>query len=280
MNTVVEMLPVITLNKGVPVVTSMQVAEHFEKKHFHILRDIRRIIDDASDAEWVESNFGLSFKINELASGKQEPYYLITRDGFMILCMGFTGQKAMSMKIAFIKAFTAMEQEIAALRGMPGAEAFAGGMDEGWPELPPELGHIRPRDRREIMSLALQTARLGNVTGIEKIHTIFFNYCRMLGLGEAPASATGGRRAIASVAAFVDACCEKTTRQQCLLLKSLYGTYLVWCELEGHKPVDSGSFGKALPLAVPGLKISRPRINGQRPQAVHGLRINREARAI
>jgi len=38
--------------------------------------------------------------------------YLITRDGFMLLAMGFTGKKAMQFKLAYIEAFNQMEQEL------------------------------------------------------------------------------------------------------------------------------------------------------------------------
>jgi phage regulator Rha-like protein len=39
--------------------------------------------------------------------------YIIYRDGFMLLVMGYTGKKALAIKLAYIEAFNAMEEELA-----------------------------------------------------------------------------------------------------------------------------------------------------------------------
>lgn len=90
-------------------VTSLDVAETFGKEHFHVLRDIEKM---ECSKEFRESNFGLSsYKSSQ---NKSLPMYYITRDGFTILVMGYTGELAMKFKEAYIKQFNAME---AALRG-------------------------------------------------------------------------------------------------------------------------------------------------------------------
>lgn len=87
-----------------PVVTSLDVAETFGKDHRHVLRDIR---DLKCSEEFRMSNFGQSTYEN--TQGKIQPMYLMTRDGFTLLVMGYTGDLAMSFKEAYIKQFNAME---------------------------------------------------------------------------------------------------------------------------------------------------------------------------
>lgn len=89
--------------------TSLDVAETFGKRHDHVLRDIREI---GCSEEFRVSNFGESFYEN--SQGKKQPMVIMTRDGFTILAMGYTGDLAMKFKEAYIKQFNAME---AALRG-------------------------------------------------------------------------------------------------------------------------------------------------------------------
>ena len=45
-------------------------------------------------------------------SGKENPMYVMNRDGFTLLVMGFTGEKALLFKIDYIEAFNKMEQTI------------------------------------------------------------------------------------------------------------------------------------------------------------------------
>lgn len=82
-----------------PVVSSRDIARVFEKKHFHIIRDIENL---ECSKEFNESNFGLVEYRD--AKGEMRPEYLITRDGFTFLAMGFTGEKAMKWKIKYIEA--------------------------------------------------------------------------------------------------------------------------------------------------------------------------------
>lgn len=89
------------------VVSSLDIAETFGKEHFHVLRDIREL--ECSE-EFRKSNFGLSYYVNE--QNKNQPMYYVTRDGFTILAMGYTGEKAMRFKEAYIKQFNAMERAL------------------------------------------------------------------------------------------------------------------------------------------------------------------------
>lgn len=87
------------------ITTSLDVAETFEKEHNKVLRDIREL--ECSD-DFRLSNFGQSFYIN--AQDKKMPMYYMTRDGFTLLAMGYTGEKAMKFKEGYIRQFNAMEK--------------------------------------------------------------------------------------------------------------------------------------------------------------------------
>lgn len=91
----------------VSVVTSLDVAETFEKEHRNVLADIRNLLSGISSAE-----FSALFYEGEYvaANGKKNPMYYMNRDGFTLLVMGYTGEKAMKFKLAYINQFNAMEK--------------------------------------------------------------------------------------------------------------------------------------------------------------------------
>ena len=86
---------------------SLMVAEIFEKRHFHVLRDIKNL--DCSD-QFRKSNFGFSEYVND--QGKRDKSCDMTRDGFMFLVMGYRGKKAAQFKEAYIRRFNEMESFI------------------------------------------------------------------------------------------------------------------------------------------------------------------------
>ena len=92
-------------HSGNATTTSRKIAETFGKQHAHVLRDIQNL---ECSQEFNKSNFGLvDYKDQK---GELRPEYLITRDGFSFLAMGFTGKKASEFKEMYIKAFNAMEK--------------------------------------------------------------------------------------------------------------------------------------------------------------------------
>ena len=99
-------------------VDSRKIAEVFEKNHFDVLRSIKRIISDESgySKEFTERNFAVSKYVDE--TGRKLPCYLLTRDGFVALAMGFTGKKADAFKEQYIKLFNEMEQQILTLQSL------------------------------------------------------------------------------------------------------------------------------------------------------------------
>lgn len=94
-------------------INSLQVAEVFEKRH----SDILRAIDALPQDEFTKRNFALSEYTD--STGRKLPMYKMTRDGFSMLVMGFTGEKAYGWKIDFIKAFNMMEAELRSKFAIP-----------------------------------------------------------------------------------------------------------------------------------------------------------------
>ena len=129
-----QLTPFITERDGIPVTTSRAVAEQFGKRHDVVLRAIdellseldpvsndRKIVAVDGDSEQTETALispgnadfaAQNFLLTEYKDGKGElrPEYLLTRDGFTLLAMGFTGAKALTFKVAYINAFNHMEQ--------------------------------------------------------------------------------------------------------------------------------------------------------------------------
>jgi len=101
--------PIVSLVNEKPTTTSLNVAEVFGKRHDDVLKAIRS--SDVPD-NFRLGNFAESSYTN--SQGKDQPMYQLTRDGFMILVMGFTGSRAMKFKLAYIEAFNQMEVALTA----------------------------------------------------------------------------------------------------------------------------------------------------------------------
>ena len=98
---------------GIAVVSSRVVAKDFDKQHSHVLRDIENIISNMVD-EFGNPKLDRQMFIESTYEnrGKQYKEYLLTRDGFSLLVMGFTGKEALQWKLQYIEAFNKMEEQI------------------------------------------------------------------------------------------------------------------------------------------------------------------------
>lgn len=101
-------LQLVEQHDGRAVTTSLIVAEVFGKGHDNVLKSVRNLLSDLPDGGLV--NFNESFYVND--QNKQQPMYEITRDGFTLLAMGFTGKQALQFKLSYIDAFNKAEQII------------------------------------------------------------------------------------------------------------------------------------------------------------------------
>lgn len=88
---------------------SLTVAEHFNKRHDRVLRAIDNLIES-----FPKNGERKMFKATtrKTDDGQHHRMYLMNRDGFTLLAMGFTGKKAMEWKLKYIDAFNQMEKII------------------------------------------------------------------------------------------------------------------------------------------------------------------------
>ena len=96
----------ITNRDGQAVVSTLEVAERFGKQHKHVLESIRNLAAENSAAK------SMFYETTFENRGKEYPMYLMNRDGFSLLAMGFTGKEALAWKIKYIEAFNKMEETI------------------------------------------------------------------------------------------------------------------------------------------------------------------------
>ena len=100
----------VTVNHGQVVTTSLKVAEYFGKQHKDVLKAIN-LLD--CTLLFRERNIALSCYSKKNGNvSKSYPMYYLTRDGFTLLAMGFTGKVATRFKEAYIEAFNHMEETL------------------------------------------------------------------------------------------------------------------------------------------------------------------------
>lgn len=95
--------------EGQPVVSSREVANNFEKEHSKVLRTIENKIEVNPILASPKYFIGTTYTDK---SNRQSKEYLMTRDGFSFVVMGFTGAKADNWKLKYIEAFNKMEEKI------------------------------------------------------------------------------------------------------------------------------------------------------------------------
>lgn len=98
---------IINNNDGTLTVPSTQIAENFGKRHCDVIRSIEDIKTQNSVVTpmFIEGTY-------QAGTGKNYKYYELTRDGFSLLVMGFTGKKALDWKLKYIEAFNKMEAKL------------------------------------------------------------------------------------------------------------------------------------------------------------------------
>lgn len=103
------------LKNNAAVCDSLQVAEKFGKRHDKLIFEIERMYSgligkgcpqNGGDPLFIKSSY------IHPQNKQKYPMYLMTRDGFSLLVMGFTGKNALAWKLQYIKAFNQMEKLI------------------------------------------------------------------------------------------------------------------------------------------------------------------------
>ena len=107
----------VQINHSEPVTTSEFVAKAFGKEHKNVLARIEEIRAQVPDF-FGKLNFKLIEKErkNNLGFILKDKAYELTKNGFMLLVMGFTGKAAMGVKIAYINAFDSLADRLKQLQ--------------------------------------------------------------------------------------------------------------------------------------------------------------------
>lgn len=118
-NNSTTIMPVLSVVDGKITTTSNQVAEHFGKEHKLVLRAIRNLLKELPEkhrcnfAPVMESmTYVDSSGVQHTKNTSRIGHYILTRDAFTLLAMGFTGKEALHWKLAYIDTFNKMEAEL------------------------------------------------------------------------------------------------------------------------------------------------------------------------
>nr|DAY83999.1 MAG TPA: KilAC domain protein [Caudoviricetes sp.] len=102
---------ILSMQNGEPVVSSRQIAESFEKRHDHVMRDIEDIMRGLPKNGDTPMFYKTEYVHEQ--NGQSYPMYMMNRDGFTLLAMGFNGKAALEWKLKYIAAFNEMEKKLA-----------------------------------------------------------------------------------------------------------------------------------------------------------------------
>lgn len=120
-----DLIPIEKKN-GMATVSSLEVAKDFEKRHDHVIRDLETLMarmsqspQNGGDSQSAQNSADSHDPKNYFIPGsyhdsknRKQPMYFLTRDGFQLLAMGFTGDCALQWKLKYIEAFDKMESVI------------------------------------------------------------------------------------------------------------------------------------------------------------------------
>lgn len=95
--------------QGQAFTTSQKIAAYFGKRHDNVLRKIRQVRDECPD-EFAQLNFEEADFIDK--NCETQPMFKLTKDGYMLVVMGFTGSAATLIKVRYIQACNWMADQI------------------------------------------------------------------------------------------------------------------------------------------------------------------------
>ena len=103
----IAMNDLVEIKNNQVVVSSRQVAESFSKQHKNVIQSIQDILTSSEKSAnlFCETTLPDTY-------GRLQKIYLMNRDGFTLLAMGFTGKEALQWKMKYIEAFNEMEERL------------------------------------------------------------------------------------------------------------------------------------------------------------------------
>ena len=106
------LVPLVSIENGQPTTTSLDVAEFFHKRHDNVIRDIEKLRAESDATHLLNFEEVSNVTVRPDGTRIETPAYILTRAGFVMLAMGFSGKKAQDFKWAYIDAFDAMEAKL------------------------------------------------------------------------------------------------------------------------------------------------------------------------
>ena len=104
---------ILSTQNGEPVASSRDVAKRFGKEHRNVMRDIENLMSEGV-LKIEQTPLFFKSEYTHPQNHQKYPMYLMNRDGFSLLAMGFTGKEAVQWKLKYIEAFNQMQKQLAA----------------------------------------------------------------------------------------------------------------------------------------------------------------------
>ena len=151
---------ILSTQNGEPVASSRQIAESFEKNHRDVLRAVDSLKEDVR-------NFAQMFFETDTPDsyGRPQRTYLMTRDGFTLLAMGFTGKAALAWKLKYIAAFNEMEKQLAQRPPLSRSELMAQALIAAHDELERKNAQIAELTPKGIFADAVSASKQSILVG-------------------------------------------------------------------------------------------------------------------
>ena len=151
---------ILSTQNGEPVASSRQIAESFEKNHRDVLRAVDSLKEDVR-------NFAQMFFETDTPDsyGRPQRTYLMTRDGFTLLAMGFTGKAALAWKLKYIAAFNEMEKQLAQRPPLSSSELMAQALIAAHDELEHKNAQIAELTPKGIFADAVSASKQSILVG-------------------------------------------------------------------------------------------------------------------
>lgn len=150
---------ILSTQNGEPVASSRDVAKRFGKEHKHVLAAIRQILAAENSATKFFHETAFEYR------GQRFPEYLMNRDGFALLAMGFTGKEAVTWKLKYIEAFNQMEKQLAQRPQLSRAELMAQALIAAHDELEHKDAQIAELTPKGIFADAVSASKKSILVG-------------------------------------------------------------------------------------------------------------------
>lgn len=150
---------ILSTQNGEPVASSRDVAKRFGKEHKHVLAAIRQLLVAKNSATKFFHETEFEYR------GQKFPEYLMNRDGFSLLAMGFTGKEAVQWKLKYIEAFNQMEKQLAQRPQLSRAELMAQALIAAHDELEHKDAQIAELTPKGIFADAVSASKKSILVG-------------------------------------------------------------------------------------------------------------------